>query len=87
MSTKAASLPTHLDAATTGAIARLVATAQEKNLLPKFVAIEGPIGVGKTTLATRIAEAFNYSLILEPVTENPFLDRFYREGSQHALPT
>ena len=54
---------------------------------PRYIAVEGPIGVGKTTLAGRIAQAFGYSVLLEPVTENPFLDRFYLEGSRHALPT
>lgn len=54
---------------------------------PRFVAIEGPIGVGKTTLARRLADHFRYPLLLEPSTENPFLDRFYREGRRHALPT
>ncbi len=57
------------------------------NSRPRYLAVEGPIGVGKTTLAGRIAQAFGYSVLLEPVTENPFLDRFYQEGSRHALPT
>lgn len=55
--------------------------------VPRFVAVEGPIGVGKTTLARRLAEHFEYHVLLEPSTENPFLDRFYREGRRHALPT
>lgn len=54
---------------------------------PRFVAVEGPIGVGKTTLARRISETFGYPILLEPAAENPFLDRFYREGGRHALPT
>ena len=57
------------------------------NDLPRYVAVEGPIGDGKTTLATRLAETFNYQLLLEPASDNPFLDRFYREGRRHALPT
>ena len=57
------------------------------NDLPRYVAIEGPIGAGKTTLATRLAETFKYPLLLEPASDNPFLDRFYREGRKHALPT
>ena len=36
--------------------------------LPKYIAIEGPIGVGKTTLANKIAETFNYDAFLEPVS-------------------
>lgn len=55
--------------------------------VPKFIAVEGPIGVGKTTLAKKLSEAFDYPLMLEPVTENPFLDRFYTEGASQALPT
>jgi deoxyguanosine kinase len=55
--------------------------------LPRFVAVEGPIGVGKTTLARRLSETFRYPTLLEPAAENPFLDRFYREGGKHALPT
>jgi deoxyguanosine kinase len=55
--------------------------------LPRYVAVEGPIGVGKTTLARRLAETFHYPILLEPAAENPFLDRFYREGGRHALPT
>lgn len=70
-----------------GQITRKVAHASEQGILPRYVAIEGPIGVGKTTLAKRIGEAFGYPMMLEPVTENPFLDRFYRDGRQHALPT
>jgi deoxyguanosine kinase len=54
---------------------------------PRYVTVEGPIGVGKTTLARRLAERFQYPLLLEPSTENPFLDRFYREGRRAALPT
>lgn len=54
---------------------------------PRFVTVEGPIGVGKTTLARRLAEHFGYPMLLEPSTDNPFLDRFYREGRRHALPT
>lgn len=55
--------------------------------LPRFIAVEGPIGVGKTTLAQRLGESFRYPTLLEPAAENPFLDRFYREGGRHALPT
>ena len=72
---------------TPGVLARKVAQAADAKRLPRYVAVEGPIGVGKTTLATRLAQTMRYPLLLEPVTENPFLDRFYAEGNQHALPT
>ncbi|TDJ29406.1 MAG: deoxynucleoside kinase [Gammaproteobacteria bacterium] len=55
--------------------------------LPRYIVVEGPIGVGKTTLANRLAETFRYPVLLEPAFDNPFLDRFYREGRRHALPT
>ncbi len=54
---------------------------------PRFIAVEGPIGVGKTSLSKRLAETFNYELLLERADENPFLDRFYRNPRQHALST
>tara|TARA_Y100001970_G_scaffold253500_1_gene328336 strand:+ start:3954 stop:4625 length:672 start_codon:yes stop_codon:yes gene_type:complete len=54
---------------------------------PRFIAVEGPIGVGKTSLSKRLAESFNYELLLEKSEENPFLDRFYEEPKQHALST
>ena len=67
-------------------LARIEAAKQE-NTLPHYLAIEGPIGVGKTTLARKLADLLNYPLMLEPVTDNPFLDRFYAEGASQALPT
>tara|TARA_B110000879_G_scaffold207876_1_gene292397 strand:+ start:1354 stop:2178 length:825 start_codon:yes stop_codon:yes gene_type:complete len=65
----------------------MIAAAAKMQPLPKYLAIEGPIGVGKTTLARKLADVFAYPLMLEPVTENPFLDRFYAEGASQALPT
>tara|TARA_B100000941_G_scaffold287539_1_gene262886 strand:+ start:3655 stop:4320 length:666 start_codon:yes stop_codon:yes gene_type:complete len=55
--------------------------------LPKYIAIEGPIGVGKTTLANKIAKTFNYDTFLEQPSENPFLNNFYRNQGQSALAT
>ena len=53
--------------------------------LPKYIAVEGPIGVGKTTLANKLAETFNYDILLEQPSENPFLESFYKNPSQSAL--
>ena len=55
--------------------------------LPKYIAIEGPIGVGKTTPANKIAKTFNYDAFLEQPSENPFLKNFYRNQGQSALAT
>ncbi|MFO7286182.1 MAG: deoxynucleoside kinase [Gammaproteobacteria bacterium] len=54
---------------------------------PRFIVIEGPIGVGKTSLAKRLAQSFASELILERAEENPFLERFYRNRRHAALPT
>ncbi len=54
---------------------------------PGFIVVEGPIGVGKTTLAHRLAESFGYQLLLEGADENPFLKRFYRGVRQGAFQT
>jgi len=54
---------------------------------PQFVAIEGPIGVGKTTLAKRLAETFNREVLLEQAEQNPFLERFYKNARHSALAT
>jgi deoxyguanosine kinase len=55
--------------------------------LPRYIAVEGPIGVGKTSLAKRLAQTFNYDIVLEKPEENPFLERFYRNPKQYALST
>jgi len=54
---------------------------------PGYVVVEGPIGVGKTSLVKRLAESFNSETLLENAEENPFLERFYQDGQQAALPT
>jgi deoxyadenosine/deoxycytidine kinase len=54
---------------------------------PPFIAIEGPIGVGKTTLAKKLACSFNYQTLLEEAEDNPFLEKFYQNGKQAALAT
>ncbi|MGE6632419.1 deoxynucleoside kinase [Bacillus sp. NPDC077027] len=47
-----------------------------------FIAVEGPIGAGKTTLATMLSNEFQYTLMKEIVEENPFLDKFYEDMDQ-----
>ena len=53
----------------------------------RYIAIEGPIGVGKTSLARRLAHTLEFDLVLEQAEENPFLERFYRDPVANALPT
>jgi len=53
----------------------------------RYLAVEGPIGVGKTSLARRLAETLQYELVLEQAEDNPFLERFYRDPVANALPT
>ncbi|HEY2590797.1 MAG TPA: deoxynucleoside kinase [Steroidobacteraceae bacterium] len=52
----------------------------------RFVAIEGPIGVGKTSLARRLCESLSAEPVFEQASANPFLERFYRNPSAGALP-
>lgn len=52
----------------------------------RYIVIEGPIGVGKTSLAKKLADSLSADLLLEEVYENPFLERFYRDGQSAALP-
>lgn len=51
-----------------------------------YIAIEGNIGAGKTTLATKIASLYNGKLILEQFEENPFLEKFYKDQDKYAFP-
>jgi deoxyadenosine/deoxycytidine kinase len=52
----------------------------------RYIVIEGPIGVGKTSLARKLAAQLGAQLVLEQASENPFLDRFYRNPRAAALP-
>ena len=54
---------------------------------PKNITIEGPIGVGKSSLSKKLASSLGASLLLEKPCENPFLERFYRSPKGFALPT
>lgn len=52
-----------------------------------FIAVEGPIGVGKTSLSNRIAKHFGYDLLKEIVDENPFLNKFYEDIDEWSFQT
>ncbi|MCH8977449.1 MAG: deoxynucleoside kinase [Proteobacteria bacterium] len=54
---------------------------------PDYIVVEGPIGVGKTSLAKRLATTFKTDLMLELPAENPFLERFYADPKTAAFPT
>lgn len=58
----------------------------KKELLYNFIAIEGNIGAGKTTLSKKLANDFNARLILEQFAENPFLPKFYTTPEKYAFP-
>ena len=53
----------------------------------RYIVVEGPIGVGKTSLAKKLAATFNYEQLLEKAAENPFLAQFYANPRQYALST
>ncbi|HEU4654796.1 MAG TPA: deoxynucleoside kinase [Steroidobacteraceae bacterium] len=53
----------------------------------RLIVVEGPIGVGKTSLARKLARSFGSELILEQADENPFLERFYKNPRSAALQT
>jgi len=57
-----------------------------RNLQLDHIAIEGPIGVGKTTLARRLADRLQAGLLLERVDDNPFISLYYEDPARHALP-
>ncbi len=54
---------------------------------PGFIVVEGPVGVGKTTLAKRLSESFNTELLLEGADDNPFLNQFYESKKNVAFQT
>ncbi|MDR5756055.1 deoxynucleoside kinase [Caballeronia sp. LZ035] len=65
----------------------LTVTAPQLKPPHRYIAIEGPIGVGKTTLATLLAERWSMRTLFERPQDNPFLERFYRDTTRHALAT
>ncbi len=52
----------------------------------RYIVIEGPIGVGKTSLARKLAQSLDADVVLEEVYSNPFLERYYQDGQSAALP-
>lgn len=55
--------------------------------IPRYIVVEGPIGVGKTTLTKKLALTFNREAVLERPEDNPFLERFYSNRRAAALQT
>ncbi len=58
----------------------------QNNNLQKFIVVEGPIGVGKTTLTNKLALSLGATAVLEDAEINPFLQRFYENQKDGALP-
>jgi deoxyguanosine kinase len=54
---------------------------------PEYIVVEGPMGVGKTSLASRLARHFEAEELFEQPEDNPFLERFYQSREKYALPT
>jgi deoxyguanosine kinase len=54
--------------------------------LQRYIVVEGPIGVGKTSLARRLGGSLDADLVLEQDAQNPFLERFYKNPKSGALP-
>lgn len=64
----------------------LTVTAPPQRAAFRYLAIEGPIGAGKTTLAARLATRWSMQTVLEHPADNPFLERFYHDNARYALP-
>lgn len=59
---------------------------KHEKMIYNYICVEGNIGAGKTSLATKLAGDFNGKLILEQFEDNPFLPKFYKEPSKYAFP-
>lgn len=69
------------------AVDKLVSPIEKLNVQQlNYIAVEGNIGAGKTTLATKIANDCNAKLVLERFADNPFLPKFYKDQSRYAFP-
>ncbi len=55
--------------------------------IPRYIAVEGVIGVGKSSLTRLLAEEFEAEAVYEPVVENPFLPKFYKDRKRYAMQT
>jgi deoxyguanosine kinase len=53
----------------------------------RYIVVEGPIGVGKTSLTRKLSRALSAQTLLEQPEDNPFLEKFYRDAARYALPT
>jgi len=53
----------------------------------RYIVVEGPIGVGKTSLVKKLGDSLGSELLLEKAEENPFIVRFYQNPRQYALST
>ena len=68
-------------------VEKLISPIEKLNVQQlNYIAIEGNIGAGKTTLATKIASDCNAKLVLERFADNPFLPKFYKDQSRYAFP-
>ena len=64
-----------------------MALREQRERAPRYIAIEGPIGAGKTALARRLAATLGHEVLLEQAADNPFLEDFYRQRARNALAT
>ncbi len=58
--------------------------SQQQDSPPEYIVVEGPIGVGKTSLAARLAREFAAEMLFEQPKENPFLEKFYQSREKYA---